>query len=123
MKEKRRSQRVRFDAKCSLTHSNIIYLGQVVNISLNGALISFNDGLVIPSGERCTLAIYLNGEETQFRAEVEVVHSNFTMIGIKFNILDHSARELLDKKIKDHIAKNDCSRIEPRNGRFRELEG
>jgi hypothetical protein len=84
MNEKREFHRVRFRAKCELTHNEITYHGQLENISLNGALISFNDGVVVPEEEECILTIHLDDEETPLRVAVEVKHSNFTMIGIKF---------------------------------------
>jgi len=100
MNEMRQFQRIRFNAKCSLTHNNITYLGQLENISANGALISFNDGVVIPMDESCSLTIYVEDEETQLRLVVEVIHSNFTMIGIKFTLKDAEMQEHLHKLIE-----------------------
>jgi hypothetical protein len=84
MFEKRRFHRIRLTVKSELTHSNINYPGRLENISLNGALISFSDGVVVPRDEECILTIHLDDEDTPFRLGVEVIHSNFTMIGIKF---------------------------------------
>jgi hypothetical protein len=100
MNEMRRFQRIRFNAKCSLTHNNITYLGQLENISVNGALISFNDGVVIPKNESCSLTIYLDDENSQLRLLIGVIHSNFTMIGIKFIIKDEEIQERLYNLIK-----------------------
>jgi hypothetical protein len=95
MNEMRRFQRVRFKAKCSLSHNNITYLGQMENISLNGGLISFNDGVVIPMEEICHLTVYLENENSPLRLLIEVIHSNFTMIGIKFASKDAETQERL----------------------------
>lgn len=96
MSGKRRFPRVRFRAKCSLTHNNIIYKGQLENISVNGALVSFSDGIVIPNNERCNLIIYLEGEVPPLRLEIEVIHSNFTMMGIRFATEDYVVKKALD---------------------------
>jgi hypothetical protein len=67
-----------------IDHNNINSPGRLENISLNGALISFSDGVVVPRDEECILTIHLEDEDTPFRLGVEVIHANFTMIGIKF---------------------------------------
>jgi hypothetical protein len=100
MNEKRQFKRVRFKAKCSLRHNNICYLGQMENISINGALISFSDGVVIPRNESCSLTVYLEEENSQLLLKIEVIHSNFTMIGIKFASKDAEMQERLQKLIE-----------------------
>jgi hypothetical protein len=99
MNEKRQFQRVRFRAKCSLSHNNITYLGQLENISVNGALISFNDGIIIPNNDRCMLKIYLDGKDSSLRIEIEVIHSDFTMVGIRFIAVDDDVKDYLSKMI------------------------
>jgi len=96
MKEKRKFQRIRCGSKCSLTHCNITYLGRLVNISMDGALIGFNEGLVIPNNEKCVLTIYSDELKTPLKSEVMVIHSNFTMVGIKFASEDVKVRKALD---------------------------
>jgi len=100
MNEKRRYQRIRLEAKCSLTHNNITYLGKLENISLNGALISFNDGLIIPKDDRCSVTIYLDGLKAPIKSDVSVIHSNFTMLGIKFTSIDATLMEVLDNLVE-----------------------
>ncbi|HEX2767758.1 MAG TPA: PilZ domain-containing protein [Geobacteraceae bacterium] len=92
MFEKRRFHRIRFMVKSDLTHNNINYPGRLENISLNGALISFSDGVVVPRGEECILMIHLEDENTPLRLVVEVIYSNFTMIGIKLITTDVETR-------------------------------
>jgi len=70
------------------------------NISLNGALISFSDGVVIPRNESCSLTVYLEEENTPLRLTIEVIHSNFTMIGIKFVSKDAEMQESLQELIE-----------------------
>jgi c-di-GMP-binding flagellar brake protein YcgR len=97
MLEKRRFHRVRFTAPSELTHNDITYKGQLENISLNGALLSFSDGVIIPQDEECILTVRLEGEDEPLRLVVKVIYSNFTMIGIKFASVDAETRERLYK--------------------------
>ena len=122
MDEKRQFQRVRFRAKSELTHNEIIYQGQLENISLNGALISFNDGVVVPQEDECILTIYLEDEETPLRIGVEVIHSNFTMIGIKFNTCDDMSWERLCNLMERLTAEADKPDNDPQYF-YRESEG
>jgi len=100
MNEQRQYNRVRFSAKCSLSHNNISYMGHLENISENGALISFSDGVVIPRDDSCSLTIYLEDENSPLHVLIEVVHSNFTMIGIKFSSKDVEKQERLHNLIE-----------------------
>jgi c-di-GMP-binding flagellar brake protein YcgR len=95
MLEKRRFHRVRFTATSEMIHNNITYKGQLENISLNGALLSFSDGVVVPQDDECILTVFLEGENTPLRMVVQVIYSNFTMIGIKFASIDAETRERL----------------------------
>lgn len=92
MIEKRRYHRIRFKTRCLLKHDGLTYQGQVENISLGGALISFSEGIIVPQGEKCTVLIYLDGEEAPFRFLVETVHSGFSMIGVNFCTYDAQAK-------------------------------
>ena len=100
MYEKRRFHRIRFMVKSELTHNDIDYLGRLENISLNGALISFSDGVVVPLDEECTLTVHLEDENTPLRLGVVVIHSNFTMIGIKFTATNVETRLRLRKLLE-----------------------
>ncbi len=95
MLEKRRFHRVRFTAASELTHNAITYKGQLENISLNGALLSFNEGVIVPQDEECIMTVRLDAEDETLRLVVKVIYSNFTMIGIKFASVDADTRERL----------------------------
>jgi c-di-GMP-binding flagellar brake protein YcgR len=93
--DKRQFHRVRFTAISELINNNITYRGQLENISLNGALVSFSDGVIVPQDDECILSVFLEGEDTPLRFVVKVIYSNFTMIGIKFVSEDTETRERL----------------------------
>jgi len=95
MLEKRRFRRVRFTAPSDLIHNDISYRGQIENISLNGALLSFSDGVIIPQDEKCALIVWPDEENPLLRMEVKVIYANFTMIGIKFVSMDEGTHDRL----------------------------
>ncbi len=99
MFEKRRFLRIRFTAACELTHNDLSYEGQVENISLNGALVSFNDGVIVPQDDECALAVFLKGDNDPLQMRVKVIYSNFTMIGVKFALMDVVMRERLNNLV------------------------
>lgn len=92
MIEKRRFHRVRFTAKSVLKHHDLAYQGQLENISLNGALVSFSNGIIVPQGDKCILTVWLKGEEIPLRFFVEVIHSSFTMVGVRLFSVDADTR-------------------------------
>ncbi len=94
MGEHRRFHRVRFTAEIELVHRNIAYKGQLENLSLNGALISFDEGIIVPQNDECDLTVRL-AEDALLRLEVKAIYSNFTMIGVKFTRFDAGTRERL----------------------------
>jgi hypothetical protein len=75
-------------------------MGHLENISENGALISFSDGVIIPKEDSCSLTVYLEDEKSPLRILIEVAHSNFTMIGIKFVSKDAEIKERLQNLIE-----------------------
>jgi c-di-GMP-binding flagellar brake protein YcgR len=97
MIENRRFHRVRCTANSALAHDGMTYRGQLENISLSGALVSFGEGIIIPQGGECILTVYLEGEDIPLRFMVEVMHSSFTMAGIKFVSFDTDMKMRLYK--------------------------
>ena len=100
MLEQRLFHRVRFRAECVLNHKNITYRGQLENIAFNGALVSFNEGLIVPQGAECTFMIYLEGEDSPLRFNVEIIHSMFTMVGITFAPYDANTKARMYELMK-----------------------
>ena len=80
--------RVLFTAKSVVTLDDVIFKGQVENISLNGALISFENDITVNRGDKCFLTIYPDGESQPIRIIAEVVRFLRNMIGIKFVAID-----------------------------------
>ncbi len=84
MIEKRHFHRVRLSAASELSGHDINVHGRLENISINGALIRFDQDVIISSGGEYFLTIYPEGEHVHLRLRVEVVHASHSLAGIKF---------------------------------------
>ena len=97
MIENRLFHRVRFAAKAILTHDNAASEGDLENISLNGAMLSFNNPPLLLPEDECSLAITLDDDLPPMQFAVEIVHCGHTMIGLKFIAMEAETRERLCK--------------------------
>ena len=93
--ENRRFRRVKFAAQGHLSHQGLTYPVRLENVSLGGALVSSEGCIPIPKGDSCFLSIRLEREDTPFALTVEVVHSFFSMVGVKFVAFEKDAEERL----------------------------
>jgi hypothetical protein len=82
--EQRRFHRVNFCEPGELLHHEITYHGRLENISLRGALISSDECIMVPLGDTCTLSIFPCPDAPPIVLTAQVVHSFFSMVGIKF---------------------------------------
>ena len=80
--------RVLFTAKSVVTFDDVIFKGQLENISLNGAMISFEKDITVNRGDKCFLTIYPEGDSQPIRIIAEVVRFLRNMVGIKFVAID-----------------------------------
>lgn len=92
--------RVLFTAKSVVTLDDVIFKGHVENISLNGALISFEKDVSVNRGDKCFLTIYPEGESQPIRIIAEVVRFLRNMIGIKFVAIDAETQFCLYDLVK-----------------------
>ena len=84
----RRYPRIRFAARCVLHHTGCSYEGKVVNISLGGAMIGFDESVMVPQEEKSSLVIFVDGLEQPQHLDVEVIYSTFFCMGVKFIAFD-----------------------------------
>jgi len=92
--------RVLFTAKSEVTFDDVISKGQLENISLNGALVSFEKAITVNRGDKCFLAIYPEGESQPIRIIAEVVRCLRNMVGIKFVAIDEDTQLCLYELVK-----------------------
>lgn len=93
--QQRGFHRVLLTAKSVVTFDDVIFKGQVENISLNGALISFEKDIDVNRGEKCFLTIYPENADTPIRIIAEVVRVLRNMVGIKFVAIDAETQACL----------------------------
>lgn len=93
--EQRRFHRVTFSAPSDLTHQSIVYRGRLDNISLRGAMVSANECIMIPPGDSCTLSIRAREAAPPIVLTAQVVHSFFSMVGVKFVAFADDAEQRL----------------------------
>jgi len=98
--ENRRFHRVKFAAPGDLLHLGMTYRSRLENISLRGALISADECIMVPLGDTCILSIHLEEENTPLVLTVEVVHSFFSMVGVKFVSFGEDAESRLFELLK-----------------------
>ena len=92
--------RVRFSARGDLIHHDMTYHGRLENISLRGALLSGDECIMIPRGELGALSVCLEGEDTPLLLTARVVHSFFSIAGVKFVQLSESTELRLYELLK-----------------------
>lgn len=95
MIEQRQFHRVRMTETCSLTYQDCLYHGQLDNISLNGAVVSFTETVSVPVGAICLLSVHLKAEAAPLKLNIEVIHSNGAMVGMRFVPLDEHGQNRL----------------------------
>jgi hypothetical protein len=84
MLERRQFHRVGFTARSELKHHEDIYRGHLDNISLNGALVRFDEGIIVPRGGEYILTVDLEEEEAPLQLTSEVVCATCALAGLKF---------------------------------------
>ncbi|BCG46709.1 type IV pilus assembly PilZ [Citrifermentans bremense] len=91
----RRFHRVQSRAPGELSHSGMNYKCRLENVSLRGALISADECIMIPVGDCCTLSVTLEPQAGPVVITACIVHSFFSMVGIKFVSFSGDAEERL----------------------------
>src|SRR6266568_1335256 len=102
MIEKRRFHRIGLASKCSLACNNALHEGRLENLSLNGALVSFEASTMVRPGNRGTFTVAVDGTDVPLMFEVEVMHSGFSLVGLKFLDMDAATKVRLPE-LKDRL--------------------
>lgn len=105
--DRRQFSRVEFDASVSLTQEGKTYLAQLLDISLNGVLISTPDDYQVRTDMPCTLKIELAGD-AQITMQVALVHSSSAFLGFHCTSIDMDSiihlRRLIEVNLEDPSA-------------------
>ena len=84
MGEKRYFKRVNFQAEVQVTCNENILPGELLDISLKGALIRMHQPGILQVGQQSTIRIYLSSSDISITAEADVVHQRGEDFGFKF---------------------------------------
>ncbi len=84
MDEKRYFTRINFKAHSQIEFDNNTYEGDLLDISLRGALLSFKDPVPLKKKDCCTLIIHLHSSDIKLIFEAELTHIHENNMGFKF---------------------------------------
>ena len=84
MAERRNYQRVPFATQAEITCNGEKYHGELLDISLKGALVRGKGPVPLEKGVRCELSIHLLDSEVTLLFEADIVHCQDNKFGFKF---------------------------------------
>ncbi len=84
MEEKRYFSRINFKAHSRIEFDNNTYEGDLLDLSLRGALLSFKDKISLKMKDRCTLIICLHSSDIKLIFEAELTHIHENNLGFRF---------------------------------------
>ena len=82
------------------------------NLSLNGALVSFEGSAMVRPGNRGTFTVDVDGTDVPLMFEVEVMHSGFSLVGLKFVDMDAATKVRLPELMERLTSEPDKLREE-----------
>jgi c-di-GMP-binding flagellar brake protein YcgR len=88
MNEKRYFKRVNFPADVQIIRDKNILRGDLLDISLKGALIRIHEPVILQVGRQTTVRIHLFSSAISITAEADVVHQRGEDFGFKFFRID-----------------------------------
>jgi hypothetical protein len=84
MEERRKFSRVKFIADVEVAIDNQLFPGELVDISLNGALFRAKGVMELERGDVCELKFYLPSTDVTLRFNAQLVHEHQRQFGFKF---------------------------------------
>ena len=84
MGEKRYFSRISFKAHSQIELNDTVYEGELLDLSLRGALLNFKEHIPVKMNNSCTLIIYLHSSEIKLIFEAELVRIHDNNFGFKF---------------------------------------
>ncbi|MFC4260163.1 PilZ domain-containing protein [Marinobacter lacisalsi] len=98
--EKRRFQRIQFDAPCEIHWQDDMQTAEVLDISLKGVLVSRPAGWAASEGEPCELTIHLNDHESAIVMAVTLRHLEPDRLGFKIEYIDLESASHLKRLVE-----------------------
>ncbi len=84
MDEKRYFSRISFKAHSQIEFNDKIYEGELLDLSLRGALLNFKEQIPIRMIDSCTLIIHLHSSDIKLIFNAELAHIRENNLGFKF---------------------------------------
>ena len=84
MDERRNYQRVPFATEAEINCNEKKYHGELLDISLQGALINYQGTIPFEEGSLCILSIHLLDSEVTMQFDVHLAHQKENKFGFKF---------------------------------------
>ena len=84
MDEKRYFSRINFTAQTKIELNDNVYEGELLDLSLRGALLSFKDQVPMKMKDKCTLIICLHSSDIKLIFEAELTHIHKNNLGFRF---------------------------------------
>ncbi len=108
MDERRNFQRIPFSCKAGITCNSSTYSGELIDISLQGALVLCKGGLPFAEGSRCELAIYLLDSEITLTFAADIIHCYKKRFGFKFISYDAETATHLRRLLELNIGSSEA---------------
>lgn len=104
MENKRRFERVEFVTVSKVQKEGKVVAGNLLNLSLNGALIAFDEEF-LNKGDKCVVSFNLAGSDIVLTFNAEAVHCDKMHVGFRFDSSDAESlthlRRLLEFNLGD----------------------
>jgi len=104
--EKRYFSRINFKAHSQIEFNDKVYEGELLDLSLRGALLNFKEQIPIKMNDSGTLIIHLHSSDIKLIFDAELVHIHENNLGFKFISEDIGTmthlRNLLSLNIGDY---------------------
>ena len=107
MPERRNFQRVPFTTNAEILCNNKKYNGELLDISLKGALILGTGHIPLEMGSRCDLTIHLLETEIVLNFEADLIHTEENRLGFKFVSEDTETAMHLRRLLELNIGSSD----------------
>ena len=84
MDDKRYFSRINFAAQSQIEVNDKVYSGELLDLSLRGALLNFKENIPLNMNDSCTLTIHPNSSEIKLIFDAVLVHIHQNHLGFKF---------------------------------------
>ncbi|MEI5639220.1 MULTISPECIES: PilZ domain-containing protein [unclassified Pseudoalteromonas] len=107
MKERRRFSRVTFTNEARFMASSGDFTCEILDLSLNGALVTLPDGYVPLKNDPASLTFYLPDSDIKITMEVEVRHVELGHLGLHCRQIDLESVSHLKRLIELNLGDDD----------------